>query len=585
MTAAIRCVGVLDADQARVDAFVAECGRRGLRVHAAPGGVAVAWDGDAVPAVDLATGDDGSFVVVDGEVFTEGGARHVLDRLRHRGTAALGELDLEAAVTWWDASTSRVTVARDQGGVSPALVGRAGSRLVWSALPGDLLAAGVAADVDRVAIDQLVTVGWVTAPRSHLAGVTTIPAGHLATAGAGEPPRVQAWHLHTSSPALTGTAEAQSVQLGEALTAAVARRSRGPSLGAFLSAGVDSAVIVAILRRTLDLPVETFTFRYHGYDGVLNEDTFAAATAATLGAPHHRIDVRPEQLAERFSDVVRRYQGPISFGIHSFAQELLHDLGISGVLSGSDPGFWHDHGRPGALAVALRRLPAGAQRRAVALGRAVRRVPKAGVLLSAALLAGHGVMNEYATPELRAALLGGLPEGGRPLLEALASATGLYRGEPVGRRTGFVFQQFAVPEYVGLWNHRWARAFGFPIRAPLWDHEVMALADRRTELAGDKPVLRRFAATLLPHDRAYAPKIYQEMPLGHWFRGPLRGLVEDGLGATALAGPGLFEPAAVAGVVADHLAGRADNTWPIWTMLTANEWARQLADRPLPLLP
>jgi asparagine synthase (glutamine-hydrolysing) len=194
-------------------------------------------------------------------------------------------------------------------------------------------------------------------------------------------------------------------------------------------------------------------------------------------------------------------------------------------------------------------------------------------------------MNENATPDLRAALFGGLPEGGRPLPATLAAATGLYRGEPLRRRTGFVFQQFAVPEYVGLWNHRWARAFGFPIRAPLWDRQVMALADRRRELTGDKPLLRRFAATLLPHERAYAPKIYQELPLGHWFRGPLRPLVEDGLSPAVLAGPGLFDAVAVRRVVDDHLAGRADHTWPIWTMLTANEWARQLPHRPPPLLP
>jgi hypothetical protein len=221
----------------------------------------------------------------------------------------------------------------------------------------------------------------------------------------------------------------------------------------------------------------------------------------------------------------------------------------------------------------------------VALGRAVRGVPKAGVLLSAALLAGHGVMNENATPQLRAALLGGLPEGGRPLPAALAAATDRYRDQPLGRRTGFVFQQFAVPEYVGLWNHRWGRAFGYPVRAPLWDRQVVALADRRSELAGDKPLLRRFAATLLPHDRAYAPKIYQEMPLGHWFRGPLRSLVEDGLGPAALAGPGLFDASAVRRVLDDHLAGQADHTWPIWTMLTANEWARQLGRGRSTLLP
>ena len=555
-------------------------------MHDAPAGtVAVVWDDAATPLIALATHEDGSFVVVDGELFAAEPpagaptAGDVLGSLRRGGPAALLEHHFEAAITWWDASTERLTVLRDHGGVVQLLVGRAGSTTVWSTDPDDLLAAGVAREPDRLGIDQLATVGWVTPPRSYWRDVQTVAAGHLATIEPGRPAALERWYAHTGTPRVDAPIDELATRFTDVTTTAIERRAGARLLGATLSAGVDSTFLVAIARRVLDLHVETFTFRYHGYEGQLNEDEIAADTASALGAPHTVIHVRPEDLSSRFSAMVAAFQSPITFGVHSFAQEAIADAGVDVVLGGSDPGFWPVADRRAEIVARARALPAGVRTTAASLASRLRQVPKLGAAHWAMLHATHPLPNAYLSRAERRAMFGrdAADAAERDLGRAIGAATASYADEVPWLRVAFTFEQHAVPQYVGQWNHRWARAHGLAIRAPFWDHDVMAFADRRWPWAGDKPMIR-VAASRLVGDRAYHPKIYQEVPLTHWFRGPLRDFVEDGLSRERVERAGLFDHAAVRALVDDHLAGN-DRHWPLWQLLTAVEWAHQLRGR------
>lgn len=557
-------------------------------MHAADA-VAVAWDAAARPTIGFAGDADGSFVMLDGELFAEGdveppppddAARAVLDALRRRGTRGLDELHLEALVTWWDAPGDRVHVVRDHTGVIGGLVASRRGTTVWSSEPDGVLAAGMPPEPDPVAIDQLLTVGWVTPPRSPLRGVETIAAGHEAVVRPGRGHELERWHALTARPPLTGSLDEQATLVGDAIVAAVARRSHGGRLGATLSSGVDSTVLVAILRRVLDREVDTFTFRYLDYEGPLNEDEHAAATAAFLGAPHHVVGVSPHDLADRFEWMVGAYQSPFTFGVHSFNQAAVLDAGVTTMLGGSDPGFWRDYGATGALVPALRRLPLAARSTARRLLDGVPKVPGRDVARFALMLADNGVMNEQTPLATRRALHGRIAdEGVREMARALDAATRAASGEPRSHRAVLVFEQHGIPEYVAQWNHRWARAHGFTQRAPLWDRGVVDVLNRRTPWGGDKPALRRYASTLVPPERATFRKIHQEVPLGQWFRGPLRSFVTDALSPSRVHAAGLFDPSSVQRVVTEHLDQGRHGIWTIWVLLTATEWSLQLQRR------
>jgi asparagine synthase (glutamine-hydrolysing) len=90
-----------------------------------------------------------------------------------------------------------------------------------------------------------------------------------------------------------------------------------------------------------------------------------------------------------------------------------------------------------------------------------------------------------------------------------------------------------------------------------------------------KSHLREFAATFLPSEIANAPRLPHTIPIGHWFRGPLRDFLLDHLSPANLRG-GFFRPEVVKQLVADHLEGRADNTWRLWALLSLSSWMSML---------
>jgi hypothetical protein len=151
-----------------------------------------------------------------------------------------------------------------------------------------------------------------------------------------------------------------------------------------------------------------------------------------------------------------------------------------------------------------------------------------------------------------------------------------YRAEAVEHRPAYV--KASALRYVPEWNTRWGRVFGHPIRAPFYDPQVALRIDQRRPWDHEKAPLRHWAARYVPRERAYAPKIYQEMPLAQWLRGPLRDLLQDSLSRERVERSGVLAPDAVDRLVAEHLAG-GDRKWPLWQLMTAVEWTLQLQEQ------
>jgi asparagine synthase (glutamine-hydrolysing) len=572
----VRCVGVADADPRVISRLCERAAAKGLRTVSTTT-VAVVFDGTSVPCVGTASHEDGSFLVLDGERFPldtpDAMAAQMLDAAR-RGV--LGSCAFEGAITWWDAANQRVVFLGDQVGAVPLAYGRAGTSTVWSIDTGDLVEVGVAPVADPDAIALLAGLGWVPAPISYLRDASALPAGRMATIVPGRHPVVTTWFHHTALPPTPGDADAQADAIGAVLVDAVRERVAGGKLGAFLSAGIDSASLVTVVRRVLDLPVETFTFRYLGYEGLNNEDEFAAETARILGAPHTTIPVSPDDLRERFSDIVRTYGSPIGFGVHSFKQDHVREMGIEVMLTGADPGGWYGYDRSGVVASALWRLPVAArltvQRAADRLGR----VPGAEGVYWAALLANHGIKNEYTPMGFRRELVGdAAARATRRYATALGELARDYDDEEAEHRPTFVSQTVGL--YDAEWNTRWGRAFGYPIRAPFYDPAVALAVDRRRPWDHDKAPLRRYTARMLPHERAYAPKIYQEVPLAQWLRGPLLDFVRDAMSKERMERAGVMAYEPIRRMIDEHVAG-VDHKWPLWQLLSAVEWAMQLRE-------
>lgn len=568
-----RCGGLADADPAVVADVAARADALGLTVVSAPT-VVVAFGGTTA---GVARADDGSFLVLDGEAFPvarpDEMAARVLDAVR----AGRNDVAFEGSATWWDARRGEVSVFPDQVGTTTVLWGRAGDSVVWSSHPSDLLTLGVPPEPDPDAIASLAALGFVPPPLWYLRGTGSVPPGRMVRLRPGREPALTTWWTHRSTPATEGDADVQADVIGAELVRAVSERVGGGRLGLFLSAGIDSTSIATVLRRVLDVPVETFTFRYLGYEGKHNEDEFAAETARMLGAPHTTIAIGPDELATRFADIVRSYGSPLTFGVHSFKQDAVRDAGIDVMLGGVDAGGWYPYARMGSIASALWRLPVGVRLAAQRVAARLLPVPKVRAVYWATLLANNGIDNEYLPPHVRRALVGAaaVESASRRTSDALGRFADDLRGEPAAHRATLATE--IVVLYDAEWNRRWGRVYGYPIRSPFFDPALALAIDRRRPWDDGKAPLRRFVARHIEHERAYAPKIYQEMPLAQWLRGPLREFAADALSPARVERAGIFAHEPVRRLLDEHHAG-IDRKWPLWQLMTAVEWALQLRD-------
>jgi hypothetical protein len=167
-----------------------------------------------------------------------------------------------------------------------------------------------------------------------------------------------------------------------------------------------------------------------------------------------------------------------------------------------------------------------------------------------------------------------LVDGGRRATDALFEAMGRDIAAEEGDRDRLIFlrQRLFIAEANLFWNQAWARAHNLALRHPYVDNDLQDFVMRLPRINANKEDLRRYAATVLPSDKAYARKVFHKIPLGHWFRRPLQEFLREQLAIDRLKRQGLFKPEAVVQIIDAHVSGRADHTWRLLALLTVTVW-------------
>jgi asparagine synthase (glutamine-hydrolysing) len=371
-----------------------------------------------------------------------------------------------------------------------------------------------------------------------------------------------------------------------------------------LSGGVDSRLILAGLCRLLDLPgssFDTFTFRYADYRGVWNENEPARATAEHFGTRHHEIAYGPRDVAAGLDWMLRAYGEPFSFGLHSSMLRDVAATGVRALLNGAGPDGWYldprnDRGlryarlpRPLRAALrgsagVLRRL--GSASRPRSLWRLYAAAGDLGYAMEPAILCGETGRPARCTgiilsEELRRRLYTDstwVDQADRAADALFESARADFGDESPRDTVTFLHRHFVNAEGTLHWNHWWGRAHGITVRFPYFDGALLAFANRLPRRGRDKDEVRAFAATLMPHEMACAPKIPQTIPIRAWLRGPLRDFLQDQLAPARLAKQGFFEPSEVERLVKEHLKGGMAHEWKLWVLLAVTAW-EDLASR------
>jgi asparagine synthase (glutamine-hydrolysing) len=527
---------------------------------------------------------------------TEGDTEVVAHLYEELGDRCLERLDGMFALAVWDGRRRRLLLARDRTGKKPLFYHRGAALFAFGSEIKALLAHhGVPRTVALDALPQLFLHGYVPNPGTLYEGISQVPPAHgLSVERGGETRLWPYWDWTFPERPLEVSAREAAGRLRELLTAAVRRRLMADvPLGAFLSGGLDSSIVVAIMAGLTSQPVKTFSIGFAG-DARFDETAYARLVAQRYGTVHTPFIVEPKafDLLER---LVRVYDGPFgdSSAIPTYVLSELTRRHVTVALNG-DGG---DELFAGYLrfvgGVVAARVPGVAFR----LGRAATRwlppiggprhpLTRAGRFFRDADLSWLERFSSWISffhRDLRALLLPSVAPDlerfdrvgyFRPYLAAVAGRSPLSQLLYLNAKTYLADDLLVKVDRASM-------AHALETRSPFLDRELMeyvaALPDR-FKLRGrtTKWLLREAFRSVLPGEVVARGKMGFGVPLATWFRGELREPLQSLLLEPTARLRQYLDGDYVRGVVQAHLSGREDLEHALWLLLTFEVWLRGL---------
>jgi len=507
------------------------------------------------------------------------------------------------AFALWDRDAQTLFLARDRLGIKPlhyALLPD-GQLVFASELKAVMVHPGVSREVDTQAVEDYFAFGYVPDPRSIFRAVRKLAPGHRLTVVRGRPvPEPEAyWRLDFDGAFHAGGEDELGEELIRRLREAVEiRRIADVPLGAFLSGGVDSSAVVAMMADAGREPVLTSSISFG--DPAYDEARYARQVAERYGTDHSVREVSPDDfgLVDRLAEI---YDEPFadSSAMPTYRVCELARARVTVALSGDggDEAFagyrryrWH------AREEAVRRLLPAALRQPVfgtlgtlypKLNRAPRYLRAKATFQSLALdpLAGYldNVAVVKSTIRRRLFSAGFRRElQGHDAVEVLRAHAERGPRHPLLQAEYLDFRTY-LPGDILTKVDRASMAHSLEVRVPVLDHHLVewsAGLTPRMKLRGNegKYLFKRALRPYLPDDILYRPKMGFAVPLDHWFRGPLSGRVRAELLGPGLLDTGLFDPGAIERIIDDHQARRWDHSQTLWSLLMFAGFQRRFLD-------
>ncbi len=576
--------------------------------------------------IDLAGGkqpicnEDGSVVVVfNGEIYNY---RELTEQLRQRGHAFATACDTEVIVhlyedfgedcvhhlrgmfafAVWDARRRQLFLARDRLGIKPLYYTQAGERLVFGSEIKSLLQhPEVQARPDLEGLSNFLSLKYVPAPQTMFAGILALPPGHSLTCDLNGVTVRSYWDLSFAQRAPGnhnghGSEEAYAEQLEGLLRESVRLHlvSDVP-FGAFLSGGVDSSTIVALMSQFLDQPVKTFSVGFEGDGEAFSELPYARLVAKQYQTDHYEVFIRPQDFIDLAEKVVWHLDQPIADDacLANYMVAELASQHVKMVLTGEGgdelfAGYARYAGE--RLFPLFRNIPAPAKALALAASRRIPGLRRPKLALYALCQPDEVTRLANWFPlfnqEMKAALLS--DELKRALNGASADqvfAQHLARTDATDHlsRMLYVDTKLWLPDDLLARGDKTSMATSLEARVPLLDHKLVEFAAAlppHLKLRGltRKYLLKKVSRTWLPAEIIDRKKQGFPIPISIWFRKEARSFVRDILSPAAIQRRGLFNPDYVEKLLDEHEAGFADHGTLVWGLLSVELWHRLFID-------
>ncbi len=575
--------------------------------------------------IDIATGqqplfnEDGSVVVVfNGEIYNY---QQLIPELQARGHVFHTKSDTEVIVhaweSWgadcvkrfrgmfafalWDRNQQTFFLARDRMGVKPmyyALLDD-GTLLFGSELKSVLAHGGLRRDIDPQAVEEYFALGYVAEPRTIFKQARKLSPAHTITIRRGQaiPEPVSYWDVKFTLDNPISESDAQNELLQRLQESVRLRMIAEVPLGAFLSGGVDSSAVVAMMAGLSTGPVNTCSI---GFDEpAFNESDFAQLVADRYHT-NHRLEVVKSDDFDLVDTLARLYDEPFadSSAIPTYRVCQLARKHVTVALSGDggDETFGGyrryslhlmEERLRAFMPLALRRPFFGTLGKSYPKADWAPRVFRAKTTFEA--LARSSVEAYFHT----------MSTTREPFRSQLYSSR--FKSDLAGYSALEVFNRhaarantedpLALIQYIDTHTYlvgdintkvdRASMAHSLEVREPLMDHELVewlgTLPSHLKMRGGEsKFLLKKSMEPKLPHSVLYRPKMGFAVPLARWFRGPLRERVHNSLLGGQLADSGMFNQATIKGLIDQHDSGARDHSTPLWTLLMYEAFLRNV---------
>lgn len=552
-----------------------------------------------------------------GHAFTSQTDSEVLLHLyRQYGPLMLEKLNGIFAFALYDGKTQELFVARDQLGVKPLYYAQTGAGFLFaSELKAILADATVSREIDPVAVDHYLTYLWSPAPRTMLKSIKKLAPGHAMIIKRGRIARHWRYYdIPMEQPLLVGSFDQVAAELAEKVNEAVVRQMVSDvPVGAFLSGGLDSSAIVAMMcQQQAASSIDCYTIRVQDdqTNGFSDDLPYAQKVAKHLGVKLNIVDASPhmiERLPEMLFYLDEPQADPAPINALLISEQARHN-GLKVLMSGAGgDDIFTGYRRHAALNYdrywrwapqKIRAQIASASRKQLSQGRAVgnkammRRLAKLFAhtdLDGDAYLASFFHWNTAAlrqglyTPSLLSAVQSN--EEDDPLVQTLA---GVDCSDRVSRMLYLELKHFLADHNLN-YTDRASMAAGIEARVPLLDLDLVNYAMQipshyKQRGRVGKAIFKRAMEPYLPKEVIYRPKSGFGAPLRHWLRTDLSDTVHYYLSENSLRDRGLFDPDAVRCLIERDQAGQGDASYTIFALLCIEIWCRQFIDAPIPAM-
>jgi len=497
------------------------------------------------------------------------------------------------AVAVWDRDARKGVLIRDRMGIKPLYYAITGDRVVFGSELKCVLTSGlVSADLDPEAISAYLMLGYVPGAMTPLKDVRKLLPGERLIVEDGRVRLERWWHYPVPEADTTPrtTEEWAEIVLAKLDESVKMRLMADVPLGAMLSGGLDSSLIVALMAKHMSEPIETFAVGFAGEDSELGD---ARRVASALGADHHELEVALRSDPEYLEKLIWHLDEPMcdlsSVGFLALCELAVGHVTVALTGQGADElfGGYRKH-RVASLAESWQRVPGGVRSGAAAV---MRRGPGRASRLADALQAGDPATrllasSGYVRPELRGELYGGaLAEHAGAAERAVRATLAGAPGAAPLEAALYMDARLALTDDMLAYFDRASMATSLEVRVPFLDHEFVELAatiptSHKVHRLQGKHVLREAARGLVPDfvlDKK--KKGFFNEKVGSYLNASGGALIESVLLGPDPAYAQVIDQAVVRRAVAEYRAGQIANEKLLLALVILELWLGKFLPR------